>query len=297
MRNAAIASVQKSAWILSPAQIKSLEGLGENERRDALMRLGASQIRRAQEEWRRRGSDAFDQKKKFLEGQDYFFAVTESRDERREYEKRIEDAASDIKQADSIVEILDRYIAIVEKSDVEAILVARAAELRADKQRYLLLKELNGTFANAAAILSKIQQHNAEAREINGALPGGGELVPILDVPLKGLPGQHSLITWLTGLFPIRGLEESVTIRWLGRTGYPKVVQEVLAKLDEEKRAAIAAARKRPWSSDANDPGSATRTVHTMPRHGAVPEAGQAEEDASSDRSLGHVVHRPGSGD
>jgi hypothetical protein len=248
MRNAAAVSVQKPALILSPARIKTLENLGDDDRCNALLQLGAAEINRAREEWRRVGSQAFDIRKQLQDGEDHFYATTESREERHSYEKRIDDAGLDIRQADSIVEILERYLSIIARNEIEGTLTARAAELRAasEKEHAAALQELRAAFAAAAKILSKIAQLNEEALAINRVLPNGCESIPILDVRLTGNPRFTSLIKWLTSLFPIDGLGDEIAVRWPGPGVYPEAVRTALAAKEEERRQAIAAARVRP---------------------------------------------------
>jgi hypothetical protein len=133
------------------------------------------------------------------------------------------------------------------KNENFAVLAARAAEMRADKQRNALLSDLQAALSNVCAVLSKIQQHNAESNEINPTLLNAGiEPIPLFDVRITHLPGAHSLIGWLTNLFPIFVLEPVERPSWPGRAAYPKAVQGALARLDEEKRVAFAAAHRRP---------------------------------------------------
>ena len=245
MKNLAALSAQQPS--LGPTKIKALEALAEDARRDALRKLGSTQLTQARDDWRRIGRNALERKADLQEGRDYFYAVTESHDERRAYDNKIQDAAGDVQQADIIVEILDRYISLCERAGVETVLLARATELRVEKPRGALLKELNAALVNTANVLSKILQHNAEAGEINRALTDGTEQIPLLNVMNTSRPGRHSLIDWLTrDVFPIRELPEPAVLQWPGPAGYPQAVQDVLRKLDEEKRAAFAAARARP---------------------------------------------------
>ena len=246
--------------ILSPTQIKSLEHLGENDRREALLRLGAPQIRRAQDDWRRLGSEIFDRRKQLLDDQDHFHAITESREERREYEKKIADTEIDIKQADLIVEILDRYLAIVESAEVESALVGHAEELHKHNEAGTALRRLNEALKALAAILSEINQHNGKALTINPHLPSDCQQIPIFDVRVDRFGGDSSLVRWLTSLFPIYGVEIQQVA-----AAYPGPVKAALAKLEEQRRAQIAAARKRHFHVDPESPmGSAVKNVHVF---------------------------------
>jgi hypothetical protein len=240
---------QKSALILGPAKIKVLENLNEHDRSVALTELGVQQLRRAQEEWRRIGKEALAAQANLQDGEDHFYATTESRDERRAYEKRIEDAAGDVKQADLVFEILDRYLSILEITETVAALVARAEERRANFKGAAKLDELKAALAAAAAILADINQHNGEANAINPYLPNGCEPIQSVDVRIIHLPGHSSLIGWLTSqLSTIAAcFPEPIIVRPPpGVAAYPEPVKAALARLDETRRAQIVAARGVP---------------------------------------------------
>jgi hypothetical protein len=247
MKNAA-ALAQKSAWILSPTQIRDLEALPENSRREALLRLGTAQIRRAQEDWRRLGREAFDLQKQLLEDRDHVYALAESREERREYEKKIEDSAGDITQADSIVEILGHYLATVESSEVGTALVARAAELRKNSEARVAFSQLPAAIRAVAALAAKIDQGNEEAMAINPHLQERCDSIPIFDIRITHLPGHTSLMRLLaTHLSSLSiSFPEPITVSRPGPAAYPEPVKAALAKLEERRRAQIAAAQMRP---------------------------------------------------
>lgn len=181
-------------------------------------------------------------------------------------EKKIDVQRLRMERAEKRREILHGELELALQSERLAVLIARSAELRADKPRYALLKDLGATFVNVASILSKIHQHNAEVREINAAVVGYAEMLPILDVRIVHVPFKNSLVDLLTGYFPIIGLDGTAQVSWPGRAGYPQAVQLALEKLDAEKSGAMAAARAQPKSDYAPGYGpSGNRFISTSP--------------------------------
>jgi hypothetical protein len=264
MKNNPAAIPSQLALILGPAKIKVLENLGERDRSAALTELGVQQLRRAQDEWRQIGKAALANQAQLQDGEDHFYATTESRDERRAYEKRIEDAAGDVKQADVIFEILDRYLAIVEAIEGASALVARAEERRANFKGASKLNELKAALAAVTTILADINQHNEEADAINPHLPNGCEPIKSVDLRITHVPGHPSLIRWLTSWFPISGFDQRITVSWPGAAAYPEPVKAALAKLEQQKRATNTAVRGSRGGAQGNTPEAGSWTAPIM---------------------------------
>jgi hypothetical protein len=256
-----LASVSPRQPSLGPAKIKVLEALSEDDRRDALLKLGIAGLNQSRDDWVRIGREALDRKAQLQNGRDDFYAVTESHDERRSYDNKILDAAGDIQQADIIVEKIDRYLAITESAAVGTALVARAEELCKKSEASEAFSQLPGALRTVAALVAKIDQGNGEASAINPHLPDGCEHIPILDLRITHLPGQSSMMRLLTSQLSTLSacFQQPITVNPPGPAAYPEPVKAALAKLEERRREQIAAARMRPHHAGP----SLQRTVFT----------------------------------
>jgi hypothetical protein len=279
MRNAAISTL-KTGFILGPAEIKSLEELAPADRYEALLKLGAPKIRQAIEQWRDAASTALNSERELLAGQAAFF-ITASREERRIYSARLDDADGDLKQADSIIEKLDGYLDLVEQGEMQDGVRAFAVKLNdiRDSRAAELLAQAKQGLTILADVVAKAKQFNFEASQVNKVLPAGCDGVPQLGMPMHGSPRSASLYAEISTFFPIipGPNEEPIGPAPVDQAALPDAVKSALEKVDMAARASFAAARvQRRGEGGAPEPGAWTApVVHALPPREPEPVASE----------------------
>jgi hypothetical protein len=163
-------------------------------------------------------------------------------------EKKIDIQRLRMERAEKRIGLLTDELETARQDSISTALVARAEELCKKTNPGAALGRLTEALRAAAAILSEINQHNAEAGAINPHLPDGSEYIPIIDSRITHLPGEWSLMRLLTSQLSTLSacFQQPITVSPPGPAAYPEPVKAALAKLEERRRAQIAAARTRP---------------------------------------------------